>query len=372
MKQTIASGSRLARRNGVALVALILAVGGSSYGAHAAATRLLAKNSVRSAHVVDGSLQKADLGKTTLAALRGAPGAQGLQGAAGPAGLPGPQGQSGDPGPQGPKGDPGVQGIQGIQGLQGIRGPTGPAIVRAAPTAAGLTTLDSVGSIGMQTSATIGADGLGLISYYDQANGDLKVAHCANAACTSATKSTVDSAGTVGYYSSSVAIGADGLGLISYYDFTNLHLKVAHCDNAACTSATLSTLDSSRQRRQLHVGDDRGGWARADQLPNAVRPAQGGPLREHGVHEREPDYARCHRQGLRSRLGDDRRRGSRPDQLLGRHGPDLELRVRSEGRSLRRHCLHERDPRHTRQCRQRRGVELGDDGGRWARADRLH
>jgi len=31
---------------------------------------------------------------------------------------------------------------------------------------------------------TIGADGLGLISYYDVGNGNLKVAHCANAFCT--------------------------------------------------------------------------------------------------------------------------------------------------------------------------------------------
>ena len=33
------------------------------------------------------------------------------------------------------------------------------------------------------TSMTIGADGLGLISYYDATNGDLKVAHCENAFC---------------------------------------------------------------------------------------------------------------------------------------------------------------------------------------------
>jgi hypothetical protein len=245
MKQTLATGSRLARRNAVAVLALVVALSGSGYGAYAATTTLLSKNSVRSAHVADGSLQKADLSKKTLAALKGAPGLQGPQGPAGPAGLAGAQGPPGDPGAQGAKGEPGARGSQGVQGIQGIRGPTGSAIIAAAPGAAMLTTLDKVGSIGMHTSATIGADGLGLISYYDQANGDLKVAHCNNTACTSATKSTLDSAGVVGYWSSSVAIGADGLGLISYYDTTNHNLKVAHCANIACTSASLSTIDSA-------------------------------------------------------------------------------------------------------------------------------
>ena len=33
-----------------------------------------------------------------------------------------------------------------------------------------------------------------------------------------------------------LAIGADGLGLISYFDTVNNDLKVAHCNNTACTS----------------------------------------------------------------------------------------------------------------------------------------
>ena len=80
---------------------------------------------------------------------------------------------------------------------------------------------------------TIGTDGLALISYYDATNDDLKVAHCSNVACTSATLTTVDSAGNVGQYSA-VTIGTDGLALISYYDATNGDLKVAHCSNLFC------------------------------------------------------------------------------------------------------------------------------------------
>ncbi|MBT5476818.1 MAG: hypothetical protein HOK43_08170, partial [Chloroflexi bacterium] len=103
----------------------------------------------------------------------------------------------------------------------------------------------SDGDVGKETSITIGADGLGLISYRDQTNKNLKVAHCDNAACTSATISTLDSDGSVGT-DTSITIGADGLGLISYYDFTNTALKVAHCSNTMCTLATTSTIDSDR------------------------------------------------------------------------------------------------------------------------------
>ena len=91
-----------------------------------------------------------------------------------------------------------------------------------------LTTLDGPGNVGQDTSVTIGADGLGLISYHDITNRTLKVAHCSNRACTAATLTTLDSAGEVGQ-DTSVTIGADRLGLISYYDTTNGNLKVAHC-----------------------------------------------------------------------------------------------------------------------------------------------
>ena len=104
-----------------------------------------------------------------------------------------------------------------------------------------LTTLDGSGNVGRFSSVTIGTDGLGLISSFDETNGDLKVAHCSNLTCTSATLTTVDRAGDVGQYSS-VTIGADGLGLISYFDATNADLKVAHCSDLACTSSTLTTL----------------------------------------------------------------------------------------------------------------------------------
>jgi hypothetical protein len=109
-----------------------------------------------------------------------------------------------------------------------------------------LTTLDSAGNVGRGTSLAIGVDGLGLIAYYDLTNTALKVAHCDNVACTSATLSQIDThALTDENYLEppSLTIGTDGLGLISYYDQAAGDLRVAHCSSITCTSATVSVLD---------------------------------------------------------------------------------------------------------------------------------
>jgi cell shape-determining protein MreC len=131
--------------------------------------------------------------------------------------------------------------------------------VNVACTSATRTTLDGgAHNVGAPSSMIMGADSLGLISYYDATNGDLKVAHCANVACTSATLATVDSIGSVGQYNS-VTIGADGLALISYHDETSGDLKVAHCANVTCTSATLITMDSPGtvgQYSSVTIGSD--------------------------------------------------------------------------------------------------------------------
>jgi hypothetical protein len=99
------------------------------------------------------------------------------------------------------------------------------------------------GGVGMYSSVAIGTDGYPLISYKDGTNSDLKVAHCENVGCSSASTYTLDSTGFTGE-NTSVAIGTDGLGLISYTDFSSGTLNVAHCANVECSSATISILDS--------------------------------------------------------------------------------------------------------------------------------
>jgi hypothetical protein len=115
----------------------------------------------------------------------------------------------------------------------------------AACSAATISAIDPGGvDVGRYTSVAIGADGFGLVSYHDTTNGDLKVAHCSNVLCNAATLSAIDVTGTVGAYTS-LTMGGDGLGMISYQDVTNGDLKVAHCSNLACTSAVVSTLDGA-------------------------------------------------------------------------------------------------------------------------------
>lgn len=104
------------RGNAIGLIALFVALGGTTYAATA-----LPRNSVGSSQVINGSLKKADLSGKAVSALKGnkgtkgTPGPQGARGATGLAGARGLKGASGASGPTGP---------QGVQGVQGIPGPT--------------------------------------------------------------------------------------------------------------------------------------------------------------------------------------------------------------------------------------------------------
>ena len=85
---------RLVQRNGIALVALFLALGGTTY---AASTALIGSNTVASPQVVNGSLKTGDLSAKARKALKGNRGLRGLRGSAGS---------------QGAKGATGAQGVQ--------------------------------------------------------------------------------------------------------------------------------------------------------------------------------------------------------------------------------------------------------------------
>jgi Collagen triple helix repeat (20 copies) len=124
----------------VALLALFVALGGSSYAAITLST-----NSVKSKHIAKGAVKRADIGSSTVdsgkvadgSLLRvdfatgelppagpkgdkGDTGASGATGATGAQGDPGPQGIPGQAGDRGPQGDPGMSGYQRVVAFDGF------------------------------------------------------------------------------------------------------------------------------------------------------------------------------------------------------------------------------------------------------------
>jgi hypothetical protein len=95
-------------------------------------------------------------------------------------------------------------------------------------------------NVGEHTSIAIGADGFPVISYHNRTAGDLMVAKCNDTACTGGDEliSRVDDSGSPAGIYTSIAIPADDLPVISYYAqtiFTHGFLKTAKCNDPACT-----------------------------------------------------------------------------------------------------------------------------------------
>jgi hypothetical protein len=97
--------------------------------------------------------------------------------------------------------------------------------------------LDGAPSVGEYNSVAVDAADIPVVSYYDRANGALKVVRCANPACSAAeTPSTVASGHNVGSHSA-LAIGVDGIPVIAHYDFSFNSLLLSRCTTAACIAA---------------------------------------------------------------------------------------------------------------------------------------
>jgi hypothetical protein len=111
-------------------------------------------------------------------------------------------------------------------------------------TESGLATTGQTTTVPSYVSVVIGTDGLPLIAFYDVTSADLEVLHCDDIACTTGTVATIDSGGDVGKFNS-ITLDHSGLGEISYYDATNGALKLARCTSVACSTATITTLDTT-------------------------------------------------------------------------------------------------------------------------------
>jgi hypothetical protein len=110
-----------------------------------------------------------------------------------------------------------------------------------------LVVVDPGAGAGSSPSIAVGPDGLPVMSYSDQDAGALKLAKCGNAACTAGNSVvTVDDppSGNLVGVGTSLAIATDGRPIISYRDVTAGALKVAKCGDSGCTAGnTLTTID---------------------------------------------------------------------------------------------------------------------------------
>ena len=133
----------------------------------------------------------------------------------------------------------------------------------------------STGSGLGEVSIAIGADGLPVVSYDDETAGTLKVAKCANPACTGTSTITIVDDSSGGWYSS-IAIGADGFPVISYMDYGAGAVKVAKCANAACTGTSAITVVDDPAHR---VGWNTSIAVGPDGLPVITYMTADGPLK---------------------------------------------------------------------------------------------
>ena len=154
---------------------------------------------------------------------------------------------------------------------------------------------DNAATLGMYTSIALISDTFPVISYYDQTNGDLKVIRCNDAFCNAGgdTITTVDaSANNVGLWTS-LALGADGFPVISYYDDTDDALKVAKCDDVACAPGgeTITTVDDPGndvgKYSSLAIGGD--GFPVDQLLRRDRRRSQGRQVRRSGLRSGRRD-----------------------------------------------------------------------------------
>jgi hypothetical protein len=102
---------------------------------------------------------------------------------------------------------------------------------------------DPSDNVGLHTSITIGPDGSPVVAHHNLSDGGLRISRCDDAACTTATSTTIDDPTNIVGMQSSISIGADGLPIIAHHDVTDGELRISHCSNASCTSATTMASD---------------------------------------------------------------------------------------------------------------------------------
>ncbi|MBP9850264.1 MAG: VCBS repeat-containing protein [Candidatus Peribacteraceae bacterium] len=116
--------------------------------------------------------------------------------------------------------------------------------------------VDQGGDRGWYPSIAIGTNGLPIVSYRDMGNNSLKIVFCANVGCVGSTVSRVLDTGRAGFYTS-LAIGTDGNPIMSYVDDTLAKTKVLHCRNPECTGTSdITAIGETAGDTSIAIGAD--------------------------------------------------------------------------------------------------------------------
>ncbi|MGF1505934.1 MAG: hypothetical protein ACFB51_12510 [Anaerolineae bacterium] len=102
--------------------------------------------------------------------------------------------------------------------------------------------VDSTGNTGIYTSVALDADGIPVISYFNQSDNTLKLADCQTPACTEFETRTVPNTGSVTGYTS-LELDASGHPVITYWRSGSLGLAV--CDDLICAAPTVRVVDDA-------------------------------------------------------------------------------------------------------------------------------
>lgn len=103
---------------------------------------------------------------------------------------------------------------------------------------------DPADGVGSYSSIALGLDGLPVISHHNVAATALRVTKCGNPTCTAGNVSTNvdDPADAVGYFTS-IEVPPDGLPLIAHLNYSTGNLRVTKCGNPSCTAGTSADID---------------------------------------------------------------------------------------------------------------------------------